>query len=125
MVFGVEQQTNPSTPNKMASEKKYIGGGKATKWNGVTVTLRMEEAERFIHETENGKFLSFIVSPRKTASPAGSTHSAFVLVGAPEPQPAMPEPAMAEEPEVIAVKGRRLRRISADKAAELRAAQAA
>jgi len=121
----VEQQTNPSTPNKMASVKKYIGSGKTTKWDGVTVTLRMEEAVKHMRVTEDGNFLSFIVSPRKEMVEGKPTHSVFVLEDAPEHEPApMPEPAMAEEP-VVEVNGRRLKKISAKKAAELRAAQAA
>lgn len=125
MVFGVEKQTNPSTPNKMASVKKYIGSGKSTKWDGVSVTIRVEEAAQFVRETEDGKFLSFIMSPRREPSAKGQTHSAFVLVDGTPEEAAMPKAAVAAEGEVIVENGRRLKRISAKKAAELRAAKAA
>lgn len=109
----------------MASVKKYIGSGKSTKWDGITVTLRMEDVAQHVRESEDGKFLSFIVSPRREPSAKGQTHSAFILMGDPQEAAAMPQASMAAEGEVVIENGRKLKRISAKKAAELRAQAAA
>ncbi len=112
----------------MAKAKQYIGNGKAMKFNGVMVSLRMEEARKYIRTTDNGEYLTFFIDPRKTADQWGRTHNAYVLVNTPEeaPQATLPEPAMAAEadPEVVHMNGRRLRRISPEEAAARRAAMA-
>ena len=79
--------------------KQYIGSGKKhSNYDSVTVTLRMTEAEKYAFETENGTFITFVVSARKEADKFGKTHSAFVLVddeGTPE-LPVQAEAAVAE-----------------------------
>ncbi len=124
----MEQPTNPSIQLKMATQKQYIGSGKATKFDGVAVTLRMEDAQKFVRETESGKWLTFIVSPRRTVDEKGRSHNAFILVDAQPEEPQAPEQATvvaepAETPIGTKVKkvGRSLRRISKKEAAELKA----
>jgi hypothetical protein len=76
----VEQQTNPSTPTKMAT-KQFIGSGKAhSQFDSVTVTLKLEDAQKYAYEREHGTFLTFVVSKRKPPDNFGRTHSAFVLL---------------------------------------------
>lgn len=89
--------------------KTYIGSGKSTKFNGVTVTLRMEDAQKFAYETERGTYLTFVVSPRKEVDQFGKTHSCFVLVDSQEGTPEMQEmtaPATVEEPAPAAPKAK-------------------
>lgn len=88
----------------MASKKQYIGSGKATKYDGVKVTLNLKEADPHVYTTDRGTYVSFIVTPRKNPTDH-VTHNVFVLVDAEEPVPAVAEPA-AEAP-APAKKGRR------------------
>ncbi|HRH68813.1 MAG TPA: hypothetical protein PLB89_04830 [Flavobacteriales bacterium] len=111
----------------MATQKQYIGSGKATQYDGVSVSIRMEDAEKFLRTNDSGTWLNFIVSPRKEPK-EGRTHKVFVIVDAPTEQPAAP--AMASEPagtpvgEVIEEGGKKLRKISKAEAAKLKAAKA-
>ena len=93
----------------MATQKQYIGNGKATKFDGVTVTLRMEDAQEFVRNTESGNWLTFIVSPKKTVDEKGRSHNVFVLVDVEEPATAVAEPETAPAPEVKK-KGRKSRK---------------
>lgn len=79
----------------MATQKQYIGSGKATKYDGVAVTLRMEDAQKYVRTTESGNWLTFIVSPRKATDEKGRSHNAFVLVDA---EVAEPTATVAAEP---------------------------
>lgn len=111
----------------MATQKQYIGSGKASKYDGVIVTLLMADAMKHVRKDDKGnEWLTFIVDPRRTPDEKGRTHKAFVLTGERTPEPT--EPAMASEPapapigEVVKKGGRKLRRISAEEAAAKRAA---
>lgn len=112
----------------MATSKAYIGSGKPTKYEGVIVTLRMEEAQKHVRTGQDGQqWLSFIVSSKQKADEKGRTHNAFVLVGEPDAEPAvneMKEPA-TETPEGSTVErnGRKLKRISKADAARMSADQ--
>lgn len=60
--------------------KQFIGSGKAhQQFDSVTVTLKMEDAQKYAYEREHGTFLTFVVSKRKQPDNFGRTHSAFVL----------------------------------------------
>lgn len=108
----------------MTKQKQYIGSGKATKFGGVRITLRMDQAAPHSYTTESGEYLSFFVDVRKEADQYGRTHTAYVLVDTPVAEPEMAEPATVSEPapEVVVKGGRRLRRISPEEAAARRAA---
>lgn len=114
----------------MATEKKYIGNGKSTKFDGVSVSIRLEDAQPHVRTTASGSWLTFIVAPKKQADDRGRTHNAFVLVEAQTPEPAVPvmaePPAPLETPEGTKVKkgGRNLRRVSKAEAEARRAALA-
>ncbi len=114
----------------MATEKKYIGNGKSTKFDGISVNIRLEDAQAHVRHTTSGSWLTFIVSPKKQADDRGRTHNAFVLVDAEVPETAAPvaaePPAPMETPEGTKVKkgGRNLRKISKAEAEARRAAQA-
>lgn len=106
----------------MSSEKNYIGSGKTTLHNGVKVTIRMDEAMQHIYTTDKGRFLTFMVSPKKEADQYGKTHSAFVM---PREERA-PDTNVANEPQglpegtTVEVDGKKLRKISKQQAAIIR-----
>lgn len=107
----------------MNTQKHYIGSGRSTKFDGVVVTLRVAEASKFIRTTEDGEFLSFLVTQRKEMVEGKPTHNVFVMENAPAEQP---KPAMASEPELPfetpkELKGRKVRKITKAEAAALRA----
>lgn len=105
------------------AKKQYIGSGKPTENNGIKVTLRMDEATPHIYTTDKGTFLTFIVAQKKEVDQFGKTHAAFLMVREEAPAPAMAnEPAGLPEGELVTVNGRKMRKISKKKAAELRAA---
>ena len=114
----------------MATQKKYIGNGKSTVHNGITVSIRLEDAQPYARTSKSGTWLNFMVAERKAVDEFGRTHSAFVLVDAPEAQPApavMAEPAPSMETPVgakVKKNGRNLARISKEEAAAKRAALA-
>lgn len=114
----------------MATEKKYIGNGKSTKFDGVSVSIRLEDAQPHVRTTASGSWLTFMIAPKKQADDRGRTHNAFVLVEATAPEAAAPvmaePPAAMETPEGTTVKkgGRSLRRISKAEAEARRAAMA-
>jgi hypothetical protein len=117
----------------MSKQKQYIGSGKAAQFNSVTVTLNLDEATKHSYSTQNGTYITFMVSPKKDADRYGKTHSAFVLVDATTPEPdaatnvmAEPElPLAGETPVGATVKkgGRSLKRISKEEAAARKAAK--
>lgn len=89
--------------------KTYIGSGKKTKFNGVTVTIKLEDAQKFAFETENGTFLTFVVAERKEEK-FGKSHTCFVLVDDQDETPEVPEmaaPAEVAEPLPAKTKGRK------------------
>jgi hypothetical protein len=87
--------------------KAFIGSGKAhQQFDSVTVTLKMEDAQKFAYEREHGTFLTFVVSKRKQPDNYGKTHSAFVLVQDGEQQLQMAI-APTEQPAEKPRKGRR------------------
>lgn len=106
--------------------KAYIGSGKAAQYNSVRVSIKLEDAQRFLKKGENGTWLSFFVAPRKEASEAGNTHSVFVLEQDKAPESAVAEP-QGETPVGTTVErnGRKLKRVSKKKAAEIKASQVA
>lgn len=109
----------------MATNKQYIGNGKATIHDGVTVTIRMEDAAPFIRKTDSGSWLSFIVGKKQQVDDKGRTHTAFIITG-PRPQApgAVAEPQLPFETPVgtVVKKGsKKLRRISPEEAAKLAA----
>lgn len=110
----------------MTTNKQYIGNGKATDWNGVTVTIRLEDAQPHVRKTDSGTWLSFIVSPKRQPDDKGRTHNAFIITGKrPEASTAAAEPELPFETPVGAVVkkgGRKLRRLSPEEAAAKRAA---
>lgn len=108
----------------MATSKSYIGSGKPTKFNGVIVTLRMEDAKKFVRTGNDGQeWLSFIVSPKQATDDKGRTHNAFVLEGRPDEAPTesvVNEPAGTPIGETTEVNGKKLKRISKAQAAKLK-----
>lgn len=116
----------------MATAKAFIGNGKTTQYDGVRVTLRMEDAQKFVRSTESGDWLSFIVSPKRQTDGKGRTHNVFVLVDQPDTDPmnnVMADPMELAEPHgpvpegtTVTIDGRKLKRISKRKAAQMRAA---
>lgn len=118
------QQTNPSTPTTMSSNKQYIGSGKPTQNNGIKVTLRMDDAMAHTYTTDKGTFLTFLVAPKRETDQYGKTHTAFVM-----PREARPETNVVAEPQglpvgtVITEGGRKFRKISAAEAAKRRKEQ--
>lgn len=90
------KQTKPSTPNKMATIKKYIGSGvKHAQFDSVTVTLNVDEAMKYAYDGKSGKRIKFLVSARKENGRFGETHSVFVMVDEPgQGTSAVAEPAM-------------------------------
>lgn len=114
----------------MSKQKQYIGSGKAALHNSVTVTLNLDTAMAHAYSTENGRYITFLVAPKQQKDQYGKTHSAFVLVDAPEAQPAPsvvaePELPLSETPVGTTVKrgGRTLRRVSKAEAEALKAAK--
>jgi hypothetical protein len=113
----------------MAKQKQYIGSGKAAQFNSVTVTVNLDEAIKHSYSTDNGTYITFMVSPKQQADRFGKTHSAFVLVDAPETAEnvvAEPElPLGSETPVGATMKkdGRSLKRISKEEAAARKAAK--
>ncbi len=60
-------------------EKNYIGKGrKVDNLEIVTVTLKMEEAEKHIFEYEGQKYLKFEVAALQNADKYGRTHTAYI-----------------------------------------------
>lgn len=111
----------------MATQKQYIGSGKPSKFNGVIVTLAMNDAEKHVRTDADGnRWLSFIVDPRREADEKGRTHKAFVLTG--ERTEAQPEQQVVCEPAPTPIGkrvkngGKSYRRISPEEAAAKRAA---
>ena len=65
--------------------KNYIGSGKKhASYDSITVSLKMDEAQKHAFTTDKGTFLTFIVSARKEVDQYGKTHSVFVLTDAEE-----------------------------------------
>lgn len=112
----------------MTNGKIYIGSGKATKFDGVMVTLDLEAALKEAYTTDKGRFLTFLVAPRKGADQYGKTHSAMVLPRNQANPSVVAEPTgnLLETPvgETKEVKGRKLKRISPEEAAARKAAKA-
>lgn len=106
--------------------KAYIGSGKAAQYNSIRVSIKLEDAQPHIKKGENGTWLSFFVAPRREPSDAGNTHSVFVLQQEQAPESAVAEPR-GETPVGTTVErnGRKLKRVSKKKAAELKASQVA
>jgi hypothetical protein len=114
----------------MNGNKQYIGSGKSTQHNGVKVTLRLEEALKHAYRTERGEFLTFMVSPRQAPDQFGKTHAAFVMpreeqhsvVAEPTEPIELAEPhGDAGQGETVTIDGRKLRKITKQQAAIIRA----
>lgn len=108
----------------MSSKNIYIGSGRATANEGVKVTLRMDQVQEHAYTTDKGTFITFMVAPRKEKDQFGKTHSAFIMPRESAQPSVVAEPAGVPEGELVEVDGRKLRRISKKKAAELRGEQA-
>jgi hypothetical protein len=63
-------------------EKNYIGTGKKHKeFDIVNVSIKMEDAEKFITEGKDGKkYLNFELTQRKETGKFGETHAAYISV---------------------------------------------
>lgn len=60
-------------------EKNYIGKGKKVEnLDIITVTLKMEEAEKHIFEVEGKKYLKFEVAALQNTDKYGRTHTAYI-----------------------------------------------
>lgn len=127
--FAWSTQTNPSTPEVMSKQKEYIGSGKAANHNSVTVTLALDKAMQHAYSTTNGKYITFMVSPKQEVDRYGKTHTAFVFVEAPqaadsvvaEPQAELPLNGETPMGKRVKTEGRNLKRISPEEAAKRKA----
>lgn len=59
--------------------KNYIGKGKQVKDFDITnVTIEMDDIEKYIHEFQGKKYLTFDVARMKEPDQFGKTHSVYV-----------------------------------------------
>jgi hypothetical protein len=64
----------------MKNPKNYIGKGKEGNFGTVRVNINLNDAESFIHKSENGeKYLTFFVSKTKEADRFKNTHTVYCL----------------------------------------------
>lgn len=79
----------------MNTQNVYIGMGRAAKHNAVSVSIRMEDAEKFLRKTDKGTWLNFIVAPVFKPKEDGPSHKVFIITGRRTDNSA---PSVASEP---------------------------
>ncbi|CAN5553265.1 hypothetical protein BH11BAC1_BH11BAC1_29800 [soil metagenome] len=80
--------------------RNYIGKAKEGNYGTLRVNIKMSEAETFIREHKDEKYLTFYISKMQQVDSFGNSHTAYCLPANEEATNEQPAKVASTEPEV-------------------------